>query len=43
MPDIMKNETNITDETIPDVQVPDIGTFMCIMILLLIRKKLRKN
>jgi len=48
MPDIMKNDTNRTDETTPDVPpdvpVPGFGLFMCIMILLIVRKKsLRKN
>jgi hypothetical protein len=39
MPDIMKNDTNRTDETTPDVPVPGFGLFMCIMILLIVRKK----
>ena len=47
MPDIMKNGTNRTDETTPDipfdvppdVPVPGFGLFMCIMILLIVRKK----
>jgi len=40
MPDIMKNGTNRTDETTPDVPVPGFGLFMCIMILLIVRKKI---
>ncbi|MCD4845139.1 MAG: hypothetical protein K8R25_11705, partial [Methanosarcinales archaeon] len=47
MPDIMKNDKNRTDETTPDVPtdvpVPGFGLFMCTMILLIVRKKLRKN
>jgi len=49
MPDIMKNDTNRTDEinrtneTTPDVPVPGFGLFMCMMILLIVRKKLQKN
>jgi len=47
MPDIMKNDTNRTDKTTPDVTpdvpVPDFGLFMCIMILLIVRKKIRKK
>jgi len=48
MPDIMKNDTNRTDEitpdkTTPDVPVPGFGLFMCIMILLFVRKKIRNN
>ena len=42
MPDIMKNDTTpdvITNETTPDVPVPGFGLFMCIMILLIVRKK----
>jgi len=40
MPDIMKNDINRTDETTPDVppDVPGFGLFMCIMILLIVRK-----
>jgi len=40
MPDIMKNDTNRTDGTTPDVppDVPGFGLFMCIMILLIVRK-----
>jgi hypothetical protein len=49
MPDIMKNDTSrtdeitpniITDETTPDVPVPGFGLFMCITILLIVKKKL---
>jgi hypothetical protein len=45
MPDIMKNDTNITDETtsdetIHDVPVPGFGLFICVMILLIVRKKI---
>jgi len=47
MPDTMKNDTNRTDETTPDVPtdvpVPGFGLFMCIMILLIVRKKYEKN
>ena len=51
MPDIMKNDTNRTDETTtdvppevtPDVPVPGFGLFTCMMILLIIRKKIRNN
>ena len=43
MPDIMKNDTNRTDKTTPDVPVPDFGLFMCIMILLIVIKKIRKK
>ena len=43
MPDIMKVGINRTDETTPDVPVPGFGLFMCIMILLILRKKLRNN
>ncbi len=40
MPDIMKNDTNRTDGTTPDVppDVPGFGLFMCIIILLIVRK-----
>ena len=41
IPDIIKNDTNRTDETTPDVPVPGFGLFMCIMILLIVRKKIR--
>jgi len=45
MPDIMENDTNITDETtsdetIHDVPVPGFGLFICVMILLIVRKKI---
>ena len=52
MPDSMKNNTNRTDETTPnettpdvppDIPVPGFGIFMCIMILLIVRKKIRNN
>jgi len=43
MPDIMKNDTNRTNKTTPDVLVPGFGLFMCIMILLIARKKIRIN
>ena len=47
MLDTMKNETNRTNEinrtneTTPDVPVPGFGLFLCIMILLIVRKKIR--
>ena len=43
MPDIMKNGTNRTNETTPDVPVPGFGLFMCIVILLIVRTKLRTD
>ena len=49
MPDIMKNDTNRTDEinrtneTTPDVPVPGFGLFMCMIILLIVRTKLRTD
>ncbi len=43
MPDIIKNDTNRTVGTTPDVPVPGFGLFMCILILLIVRKKIRIN